>query len=460
MKRPSHTFIQGVLGRESVRDAVEAVATFGELPLSANLRAEEALRVAVEIAQAAGREIDETPDGGGYILASIAIAAVQTLDPEQDKLHLRHTLVSWFGPANVPDNLRFSWEGKGKKPGKTADTAIVIDGATMVGDPSAWREGLKDGPNVGRIEAIPEITPERGAELMQVQNTMSAVDAAVLDVADLYKALGRIEMGHFLQQVQDVVIAKSFVQIKNEKKYKHLTYRDENGNVKRFQTLEEFCERTFKKSYRRINELANNLHTLGADLYEAAENVGFKARDYAALKALPESEQEVVKTALAAESKEQVLDILQDLAARHQSERQAAKKQTEDMKADLDARDKLLADKTERLDKVSMDLEKLKSLPSNKREVLRLEQEQEAAKKLTVAVIEAQAAVNAFLAQLAAIKDAEVSVYTKDHADQTASWFCQQVQLALQENGIQADMAEIMLPEWMRGMAKESPVEA
>ena len=61
--------------------------------------------------------------------------------------------------------------------------------------------------------------------------------------------------------------------------------------------------------------------------------------------------------------------------------------------------------------------------------------------------------------QLAEIKAAEVSVYTKDHADQTASWFCQQVQLALQENGIQADMAEILLPEWMRGMAKESPVD-
>jgi hypothetical protein len=165
-----------------------------------------------------------------------------------------------------------------------------------------------------------------------------------------------------------------------------------------------------------------------------------------------------VKQALASETKEQVLDVLQDLAARHQSERAAAKKKTEDLEADLEARSKLLATKTEKLDQVTMDLDKLKSLPPNKREALRLEQEQAAAQKLSTGVMAALAEVNTFLLLLAEIKAAEVSAYTKEHADYTASWFCQQIQLALQENGIQADMEEIVLPAWQREAAKASPV--
>ncbi len=105
-----------------------------------------------------------------------------------------------------------------------------------------------------------------------------------------------------------------------------------------------------------------------------------------------------------------------------------------------------------------MKLEKLRSLPENKRQKLRLEQEEQAATKLAEAVIGVQAAVNEFCRQLADIKGAEVSIYTQQHADATASWLCQQIQYALQENGIQADMAEIVLPTWMRETAKASPV--
>lgn len=318
---------------------------------------------------------------------------------------------------------------------------------------------MNDQPNENQTEIVMETPPERGAELLVAQNTMAVADQAVMDMAPVSEALGRIKAAEFFRRVGDVITAQTFTDLRNSKKYKEYPIKDADGNIRRCQNFEEFCQIAFGKSYKRCFELSQNLHVLGPDLYESAEAIGFKARDYQALKALPPDEQAAVKQALACETKDQVLDILQDLSARHQSEREAAKKTAEDLQANLDARDKLLSDKSERLDKVSLDLEKLKSLPPNKREVLRLEQEQEAAKKLSLAVVEAQAAIHAFLAQLAEIKAAEVSVYTKYHADQTASWFCQQVQLALQENGIEADMAEILLPEWMRETAKQSPVD-
>jgi len=417
-----------------------------EVPLKK--RALEALEVAVKLAHTAQRELNDNPEDGGYILTSIAISAVQTFDPAVDPLALRHNLVGWFGPANVPNDLRFSWEGKGKK----GDKAIVVDGATMVGDPSAWRGGLKGAPSA----AIPEITPERGAELMQTQNTMAVADQAVMDVADLYKALGRIEATEFYRKISDVVAAQTFAEIRVGKKYKGLPYRDKDGITRRVGDFEEFCRVFLGKSYNRCLELSQNLHTLGPDLYESAERIGFKARDYQALKALPESEQEIVKTALAAESKEQVLDILQDLAARHQSERAAAKKQTEDLKADLDARDKVLADKGERLDKISMELEKLKSLPPNKRARLQLEQEQAAAERINTACVKAEGQINAFLSEVADVLALdELSITTTSHANNAVRFLCESLVDFLQIHNIDVDFAGMARPEWLREQAAD-----
>jgi hypothetical protein len=107
------------------------------------------------------------------------------------------------------------------------------------------------------------------------------------------------------------------------------------------------------------------------------------------------------------------LDILQDMAARHAAEKAAAQKQAEELSADLDARDKVLKDKTSKLDELTVKLEKMRSLPENRRAKLRLEQEEQAADKLGAAVMGAIGAVNECLRQLADIKAAEVSVYTQ-----------------------------------------------
>lgn len=312
--------------------------------------------------------------------------------------------------------------------------------------------------NPTETPAVPEITPERGAELAQIQGTAALVDQAVMDMAPVAEALGRVKTAEFFRRVGDIVLAQTFTDLRNSKKYKEYPIKDEDGHIRRVEDFKEFCQLAFGKSYTRCFELAQNLHVLGSDLYESAERIGFRARDYAALKALPAAEQEVVKQALASESKEQVLDILQEFAAARAEERAASKKESEELKATLDARDEVLKDKSAKLDKLSEQLEKLKRLPENKREKLRLEQEQDAAERLTKAAIGVQASINELCQELADIKAAEVSVYTQQYADNMASWVCQQIQLALQESGIQVDMAEIVLPEWMREAAKASPV--
>ncbi len=298
------------------------------------------------------------------------------------------------------------------------------------------------------------ITPAREAELMQLQNAGALAVQAVLDAEGIHKAIGQLEALDFTRHVVDIAAAQTFERVKAGKKYKGLPYIDADGKPRQIATLEEFCEVKLGRSARRIQELVKNLHTLGPELYESAERIGFKARDYAALKALPEAEQEVVKQALAAESKDQVLDILQDLAARHQSERAAAKKKTEDLEADLGARDQLLEEKTAKADKLAIELSKLKALPPNEKARLILEQEQAAAERIQAASVKAETETNAFLAEVADVLGAGgLSQAAQDYAHNSVRFLCESLAEFVQEHAIDVDFEGMVRPVWRRDLA-------
>ncbi|NDV21033.1 hypothetical protein GO013_16620, partial [Pseudodesulfovibrio sp. JC047] len=171
---------------------------------------------------------------------------------------------------------------------------------------------------------VPEVSTAHESRDLEAQNTASAVDQAVMDAEAAFKGLGRIEAAAFFSTVGDIVVAQTFQNIKKTKTYKNIPYIDASGNIRHVETLDEFCKVKLGKSYTRCYELSQNLHTLGPDLYESAEKIGFRAKDYRALKALPEDEQAIVKQALEAESKDEVLNVLTDLTERHNAERKAA----------------------------------------------------------------------------------------------------------------------------------------
>lgn len=302
---------------------------------------------------------------------------------------------------------------------------------------------------------IPEISEERETELIDVQDTAAAVTQAVMDAEEVYRDLGRIETAAFYATVSDSLLAQTYQKIKKNKSYKNIPYIDADGKARHIASLEEFCEVKLGKSARRLQELSQNLNILGTDLYESAERIGFRAKDYRALKALPEDEQAIVKQALEAESKDEVLNVLTDLTERHNAERQAAKKEKDDLTADLEARSKLLEDKSERLEKTEEELYRLKSLPPDANLELKLEREQEAVTELDKAVIIALAEFNGLILKVDAITShQEVSLHTKQYAFQSVQMFCEGVQSALADNAIPVDFEEMVNPEWLRESAK------
>jgi chromosome segregation ATPase len=219
--------------------------------------------------------------------------------------------------------------------------------------------------------------------------------------------------------------------------------------------LEEFCRFKLGKSYSRLHELSQNMELLGSDLYESAERIGFRAKDYRALKALPEAEQAIVKQAIESESREEVLAILEDMAAKHQAEREAAKRREEDLTADYDARGKLLEDKADRLEKTETELFRLKSLPKDADQELRLAREAEAVKALENAYMTALVGWNEFLVQVEAILNShDVSAHTSQHVVGSVGNYCRAVNAALLQHEIPVDFEEEVSPAWMRETAQ------
>lgn len=175
------------------------------------------------------------------------------------------------------------------------------------------------------------------------------------------RMLGQMEALEFIGNISDLSKVQIFINLKKNNAYRALTYKDAEGNRKRISDLEEFCDHYMGKSSRRMRQLASNYHLLGAELYESAERIGFRQQDYQAMKALPADDQEVIKQAMQPEvDRDQILDLMQELAVRHASEKAAheaeAKEARETKDADLKARDareaKLNADNHELLKKV------------------------------------------------------------------------------------------------------------
>ena len=174
------------------------------------------------------------------------------------------------------------------------------------------------------------------------------------------KIASRIETALFYETVSQKVAVESYLELKKTKAFRALTYRDADGKAKHVSSLEEFCQVFLKRSQRRVQQLADNYHTIGADLYETAEQIGFGQRDYSALKALPADDQAIIKQAIAADDRDQVIDLLQEMAARHASEKAALQAETTEAKETAEARDQVVRKKEQRLNELEEENHKLK----------------------------------------------------------------------------------------------------
>lgn len=212
---------------------------------------------------------------------------------------------------------------------------------------------------------------ERAAEIGTLA-TAEALARQYLDTgaAEAYIAIGRIQAATVAAKMSDTIIAQTYESLKKSKSYLGVHYYGADGKPATVATLDEFAQRFLGRSARRCQELAANLNMLGSDLYEAAEAVGFRQRDYTALKALPEDDQAAVKLALSGEDKDRAIEVLSDLVARQAQEKVALRGQVEQIttvqtetKADYEAVTQLNGELREKVRKLEKGGIKPRTLP-------------------------------------------------------------------------------------------------
>ena len=209
----------------------------------------------------------------------------------------------------------------------------------------------------------PAILPEVEARIAAAQDqALSTTETDEVFAAGV--DIGRLEALDFITTMGTSALLSIYENLKKSKGWRYMR-NPKNSHGGNFESLAEFCEVKLGKSYNRLQSLAGNRNLVGQDAFEQAERIGLRQVDYNAIKALPAPDQELVRRAVEeSTSRDEVLDLLQELAARHSQEKQALTARAEEAEAEKTAVEQLLAEKNKALDKAKAAARRIANAPA------------------------------------------------------------------------------------------------
>lgn len=217
-------------------------------------------------------------------------------------------------------------------------------------------------------------------ELTKNQNAVAlSAQALTQDKAQAYELVGMLKAFDFTKKVTTVGTLKILAEIKEAKQYKGLELLDKDKNSRHVGTWSEFCE-ALGYSVNKIDEDLQNLSKFGEDFLETSQRLGLGYREMRKLRQLPEEARaEIIDADYSdATDKEELLEKIEDLTAKHAKEKEALQAQLKRKSEDYEAQAKVLANKNERINKLDMELAKKTHLidtqtPDQRGEMLREE---------------------------------------------------------------------------------------
>jgi hypothetical protein len=209
-------------------------------------------------------------------------------------------------------------------------------------------------PTSVEASELPALPDENVTGMLQSAEDLGAGIKMVLGYEGSFRRLGQLEAFEFTRQIVDVATAQIFEELKNSKGYIGLPYVGQDGITRQIGTFAEFCEVKLGKSYNRCLELSQNLRVLGPELYEQSERLGLRNVDYKALRALPGEDQALVRKAIEETgSREEVIDLLQEMAARHHGEKESFAQQLKSKDDVMLSKQKLIDYQADQIDSLS-----------------------------------------------------------------------------------------------------------
>jgi cell division septum initiation protein DivIVA len=176
---------------------------------------------------------------------------------------------------------------------------------------------------------------------------------------DLGRRVGAMQLARVQRNFLQTAEIRLFEDMKNFKDFKDLAIRDEAGNVCQAENIDELCNLVFGRGYKAVNEDSLTFRALGDGAYDAANRLGLNRKQLRLIRSLPDAQRTAVAEAIQAESKSEVVAIIEDLAA------QLAQAQDDatDAREEVKAREAVIADKNAAADKLRTKLKRVQAAP-------------------------------------------------------------------------------------------------
>ena len=268
-------------------------------------------------------------------------------------------------------------------------------------------------------------------------------------------ATGMIAAFQYNETANRVAMLKLFAQIRDSKAYKGASVVDRNGETRVVSTWEEFCT-AHGYSKRKIDEDLQNLAAFG-DFMEMQEKLGLGYRDLRLLRngiaALPpEERQAVLDDVAAADDSEEVKARLADLRL----ELAKARADRKELEADMQAKDKVSKEKSEKLDRLEEQVARLTSMSPDERQKALDEKNLAATATLDRLCNDVMQAALAVCAQAAAIlSDTDSSGATCQYVHNRISALAEGMASTILASGIDVDLRAAL--ELDTGTADDEP---
>lgn len=206
-----------------------------------------------------------------------------------------------------------------------------------------------------------DLVPVPPEHLHAAQIAAGAVTDQAMGWMELREQSATIRTAGFFATVADRITVDTYRKVKESEAYVGMPYKAADGTLRSVATLDEYCRVFIGKSYRRCEELLSNRRVAG-ELYEQAEELGFRQRDYNALKALPAEDREVINRALGAGAdRETVIEQLVTLTERQIAQKAKLAEELADAHGTIEAKDRRYGEREREVESLNTQLRKARN---------------------------------------------------------------------------------------------------
>jgi len=204
-----------------------------------------------------------------------------------------------------------------------------------------------------------------GAEKAELARYSEARDQA-------NQLLGQARTAQSFAKLATVVTLRTLAEVKETKAYRALrgvSCVDSQGNkIDDVGTWDGYC-RAIGRSKTSVDEDLRNLAAFGEEALESLQAVGAGYRELRKLRQLPEEERQLIiqGEAVQIEDKEALVELIEDMAARHAKEKEELKQQAEDSRQELEASRRVTQDKSNRIAELEEQLHRRQHLTPDQR---------------------------------------------------------------------------------------------